>query len=185
MQEFLRGVADLEQEGLTTERHYTDQYRLFAKLWKDILTDKKEINARQAELKKVRAAAGRATAPIAHPIYLTHGCAPQLRATRDAVEKRVAGKGDADSADKRRLELAPAVAREKEAADAVAAKLLEAQQDKHEMLRAGFRDLHVASRAGGRAAAGGFWRWRRRLCLCARAAGERGPGHGGQSRGGV
>ena len=120
IQDLLRSLTDLEVEMLSAERHFNDQFRMFAKLWKEILSEKKELNTRLADLKKVRAA-------------------------RDGLERRVSKTDPADVADKRRAELHATARKEKELADAVAAKLLEVQQDKHEALRAGYTGLYHAS----------------------------------------
>ncbi len=54
IQDFLKALGELQIEGTGVERRFNDHFRIFVKLWKGILSEKKELNAKQAELAKVR-----------------------------------------------------------------------------------------------------------------------------------
>jgi len=54
IQEFLRAVYDLEAEKAEVDKHFNDNYKLFVKLWKGIISEKKELNSQLKALDSAR-----------------------------------------------------------------------------------------------------------------------------------
>lgn len=54
VQDFLRTLYEVEAERTATERRYVDHFRIFVKLWKGILSEKKELNSKLKELDSAR-----------------------------------------------------------------------------------------------------------------------------------
>eukprot|EP00051_Salpingoeca_urceolata_P028328 m.486307 g.486307 ORF g.486307 m.486307 type:complete len:845 (+) comp24307_c0_seq1:460-2994(+) len=123
--EFLSAVGDLDAETGAIERQFVDQFRLFIKLWKDVLAEKKELNTKITALKKARTVLDTAQKKV------------QRAELRDPPEP--------DKLVKYRAALAEASAGEQEATAAVAQKLFDCQADKHQSLRTGYTGLYTAS----------------------------------------
>jgi len=123
VQEFLRTMYDIESERTATDRRYNDHYRIFVKLWKGIISEKKELNAKLKELDATR---------------------KTLKEMQKKVSKAEA-KEPQHKVEQRMLELDQAKRKEAEVSTAAAQKLLEVQQDKHQSLRTGYTGLYGAT----------------------------------------
>eukprot|EP00053_Salpingoeca_punica_P016265 m.152797 g.152797 ORF g.152797 m.152797 type:complete len:862 (+) comp16923_c0_seq3:77-2662(+) len=118
--DLLSRIGEVDMEIIEVERRYNDQFRLFAKLWKGILAEKKDLNAKIATLKKAKA-------------------------NTDAARKKIVKADDKEKLDKSKQGLEEAIQQEAEAQKAVDQKLLETQQDKHLTFRQGYTSLYTAT----------------------------------------
>lgn len=123
VQDFLRALYDIETDRSAVDRKYNEHFRIFVKLWKGILSEKKELNSKLKELDSVR----KAEKSMAAKVSKAEAKEPQHK-----VEQRM-------------LELEQAKKRTADIARDAAEKLLEVQQDKHETLRTGYTGLYGAT----------------------------------------
>jgi len=123
IQEFLRAVYDLEAEKAEVDKHFNDNYKLFVKLWKGIISEKKELNSQLKALDSARSS------------------------LRDKTKKvsRAEQKEPQHKVEQRMTELEDAKNKEAQVASDVAQKLLEVQKDKHQSLRTGYTGLYSAT----------------------------------------
>eukprot|EP00052_Salpingoeca_macrocollata_P008277 m.65714 g.65714 ORF g.65714 m.65714 type:complete len:850 (-) comp16512_c0_seq1:60-2609(-) len=124
IKEFLDQLALCDADSLAIERGFNDQFRLFAKLWKGILAEKKDLNTKMAGLKKARAN----TEDARRKVFKAEEKDPK----------------DTEKLDKAKAKLTEAELYEKEAQAAVDQKLFEVQVDKHQTLRTGYGQLYSA-----------------------------------------
>jgi hypothetical protein len=123
VQDFVRAMFDLEVERDGIERRYIDHFKIFVKLWKGVLAEKKELNSKVKEFESVHA---------------------KLQSQEKKMSK-------AESKEPRHkvielmANLEGAKAAEAGAAVALRAKEIEVQQDKHQALRTGYTGLYAAS----------------------------------------
>jgi hypothetical protein len=123
VQDFVRAMFDLEVERDGIERRYIDHFKIFVKLWKGVLAEKKELNSKVKEFESVHA---------------------KLQSQEKKMSK-------AESKEPRHkvielmANLEGAKAAEAEAAVALREKEIEVQQDKHQALRTGYTGLYAAS----------------------------------------
>lgn len=55
VQKFIRSICELENERENVERRYNDHFKIFVKLWKGILAEKKELNHKLKEFDAAQA----------------------------------------------------------------------------------------------------------------------------------
>mmetsp|Transcript_36963 Transcript_36963/g.96834 ORF Transcript_36963/g.96834 Transcript_36963/m.96834 type:complete len:863 (+) Transcript_36963:109-2697(+) len=123
IQDFLRSLYDIETERFAIDRRYNDHFRIFVKLWKGILSEKKELNSKLKEYESVR----KTEKSLTQKVSKAEAKEPQHK-----VEQRM-------------LELEQARRRTAEVSQEAAQKLLEVQQDKHQTLRTGYTGLYGAT----------------------------------------
>eukprot|EP00037_Helgoeca_nana_P015336 m.143255 g.143255 ORF g.143255 m.143255 type:complete len:885 (+) comp22972_c0_seq2:2341-4995(+) len=123
VQDFLRSLYDIETERSAIDRRYNDHFRIFVKLWKGILSEKKELNSKLKELEAVR----KTEKNMSQKVSKAEAKEPQHK-----VEQRM-------------LELEQAKKKTAEVSQEAAQKLLEVQQDKHQTLRTGYTGLYGAT----------------------------------------
>jgi hypothetical protein len=123
VQDFLRALYEIETERSAVDRRYNDHYRIFVKLWKGILSEKRELNSKLKELDAVR----KAEKSMSQKVSKAEAKEPQHK-----VEQRM-------------LELDQAKRKTAEVELEAAQKLLEVQQDKHQTLRTGYTGLYGAT----------------------------------------
>lgn len=123
VQDFVRAMYDQEVERDGIERRYIDHYRIFVKLWKGVLAEKKELNAKQKEFESVKG---------------------KLQSKEKKVSKAEA-KEPRHKVIEMMANLEAVKVAEAEAAVALREKEVEVQQDKHQALRTGYTGLYAAS----------------------------------------
>jgi len=123
VQEFLQAVVELDMERKESDERANEHYKIFVKLWKGIISEKKELNAQLKNLDGARA-----------------NLRDKTRKVAKAEQKEPVHK-----VEQRMTELEEAKAKEANVAAEVAQKLLEVQQDKHRTLRQGYTGLHQAT----------------------------------------
>lgn len=116
-------MYEIETERVASDRHYNEDFRVFVKLWKGILSEKKELNAKLKELDAAR---------------------KNLRNMSTKVS-RAEAREPAHKVTQRMEELEAAKSREADVSEEAAVKLLEVQQDKHQTLRNGYTGLYTAT----------------------------------------
>lgn len=125
VREFMAKIVEVDAEVATIDRKFNDHFRIFVKLWKGILAEKKDLNTKLAALKKARAN----TDAMRKKVYKAEEKEP-----RDQEKYARAKQAQAD-----------AEAEEAEMMKVVGQKLLEVQQDQHETLRTGYSGLFEAT----------------------------------------
>eukprot|EP00045_Choanoeca_perplexa_P012700 m.140164 g.140164 ORF g.140164 m.140164 type:complete len:861 (+) comp16104_c0_seq2:70-2652(+) len=122
IQQFLSEIATVENSMVMVERTYNEEFKIFMHIWKNVLTEKKELNA------KVEA------------------CRKAQRNLEQAQKKvqQAESKQEHDKLQKAKKQLESIRQGHLEVRHAMEVKLLEVQQDKHAVLRAGYMNLYKA-----------------------------------------
>eukprot|EP00055_Hartaetosiga_balthica_P006615 m.21089 g.21089 ORF g.21089 m.21089 type:complete len:853 (+) comp5324_c0_seq1:34-2592(+) len=125
LEDFMLGVTNAETKMLNADRNYNEEYRLFGRIWKSILGEKKELNSKMNAFKK-------ATKNLEQ--------ARKKYNTADTKQPR-----DDDKLTKARKSLESMEVSCAEVEQAMKDKLLEVQAQKHITLRTGYLSLYKAA----------------------------------------
>eukprot|EP00043_Microstomoeca_roanoka_P007760 m.74962 g.74962 ORF g.74962 m.74962 type:complete len:864 (+) comp13959_c0_seq1:329-2920(+) len=125
IEEFVARIGQAEMDSLAVDRRYVEEFRLFTGLWKTVLAEKKELNAKVAAFKRAQK-----NLEQARKKYL----AAETKQPRDE-----------DKLNKARKALESMEISAAEVEKAMHDKLLEVQQEKHTSLRTGYLSLYKAT----------------------------------------
>ncbi|EGD83151.1 hypothetical protein PTSG_03783 [Salpingoeca rosetta] len=125
IEEFVACLGDSEMASIAVDRQYIEEFRLFTRLWKTVLAEKKELNAKVNAYKKAQKNLEQARKKYA---------AAETKQPRDE-----------DRLNKARKALESMEQSAAEVERAMQDKLLEVQQEKHTTLRSGYMGLYKAT----------------------------------------
>jgi len=124
IQAFVLRISELEEESCNVDRKYNEEFRVFVRSWKEVIAEKKELNAKVAAYKKAQKNVEQARKKFT-----------QTEAKQPRDEEKI---------HKARKQLESIEAGCEEVKTAMEDKLLEVQQEKHGRLRSGYLTLYHA-----------------------------------------